>query len=166
VTAYRAPLFALLLIAGPAGAQVLAAGGSWAALQRPGGTCEAIARSELLAPKGEEQARVAIAFDRSGRRHGQLHARLSRPARGGAHAMLTIGTDQFLLVTRGSDAWSRGPAQEQAIIDAVRGGGRMRVEARDAGGARFVDPYVLDGAPTAIDAAAARCSLRRAGKIQ
>jgi hypothetical protein len=48
---------------------------------------------------------------------------------------------------------------------AVRGGGTMRIEARDAAGVRFIDPYVLEGAPTAIDAAAARCALRGAGKI-
>ena len=37
----------------------------------------------------------------------------------------------------------------------------MRVEGRDAGGRRFADRYLLNGAPTAIDAAAAGC----AGKI-
>ena len=42
----------------------------------------------------------------------------------------------------------------------------MRVEARDRAGVRFIDPYVLDGAPTAIDAAAARCAIRGAGKIE
>jgi hypothetical protein len=34
----------------------------------------------------------------------------------------------------------------------------MRVDSRDASGRRFVDRYLLDGAPTAIDAAAARCA--------
>ena len=76
---------------------------------------------------------------------------------------LTMGGDQpFMLVARGGWAWSRGPLQEQAIIDAVRSAGGMRIEARDASGRRFADPYALDGAPTAIDAAAARC----AGKMQ
>jgi hypothetical protein len=37
----------------------------------------------------------------------------------------------------------------------------MRVESRDDAGGRFTDRYLLDGVPTAIDAAAARC----AGKI-
>jgi hypothetical protein len=68
-------------------------------------------------------------------------------------------------VSRGDWAWSRGPAQEQAIIAAARNGGEMRLEARDQAGVRFIDPYPLEGAPTAIDAAAARCSLRGAGKI-
>ena len=156
-----ATLATALLTAAPAQARVLAAGGSWAAIERPGAVCEAISRSELLAPRGEEQARVAIAFDRSGSRHGQLHARLSRPARSGAHAMLTVGTDQYLLITRGSDAWSRGPAQEQAIIASLRRGQRMRLQWQGAGGRRFTDYYLLAGAPTAIDAAAAACARSR-----
>ena len=45
--------------------------------------------------------------------------------------MLTIGRQPFLLVARGDWAWSRGPAQEAAIIAAVRGADSMRVEARD-----------------------------------
>ena len=57
-------------------------------------------------------------------------------------------------------------AQAQAIIDALRVAAAMRIESRDAAGVRFTDPYLLDGAPTAIDAAAARCALRGAGKIQ
>lgn len=162
MTRPRAPLLALLLLTpAPAGAQVLASGGFWAAMERPGGSCEAVSRSELLAPRGEEQARVAIAFDRSGRRHGQLHARLSRPARGGAHAMLTVGTDQFLLITRGADAWSRGPAQEQAILASLRRAPRMRIQWQGAGGRRYTDYYLLAGAATAIDAAAIGCAPAR-----
>jgi hypothetical protein len=38
----------------------------------------------------------------------------------------------------------------------------MHIEARDQSGRRFSDPYSLEGAPTAIDAAAARC----AGKME
>ncbi len=69
--------------------------------------------------------------------------------------MLTIGETPFLLVGRGPLAWSRGPAQEAAIIAAMRAETGMRIEARSATGGRFVDRYLLDGAPTAIDAAAA-----------
>jgi hypothetical protein len=76
--------------------------------------------------------------------------------------ILTVGSQPFLLTARGDWAWSRGPLQEQAIIAAARITRGLRVEARDAAGRRFADPYALDGAPTAIDAAAARC----AGKMQ
>jgi hypothetical protein len=87
-------------------------------------------------------------------------------ARPGSSVILTIGDQPFLLAARGDWAWSRGPLQEQAIIAAVRNASGMRVEGRDLAGQRFSDPYPLDGAPTAIDAAAARCALRGAGKIQ
>ena len=80
--------------------------------------------------------------------------------------MLQIGNQPFLLTTRGGWAWSRGPLQAQAIIAALRYSSAMRVESRDISGVRFSDPYLLDGAPTAIDAAAARCALRGAGKIK
>jgi len=157
----------ILLVPGAAFARgnVLYAGGGWAAIDR-GHVCEALSRSERIAAKGKAQATAGFAFAVSRRPWGEFHAQLSRGTRPGSSAMLHVGSRPFLLVVRGDQVWSRGPAQEQAIIDAVRAGGRMRVEARDTRGVRFIDPYVLDGAPTAIDAAAARCSLRRAGKIQ
>ena len=70
--------------------------------------------------------------------------------------------------------WSRAAAGRGAA-----GRGRSRRSSRRArrrtacgskratrAGGRFIDRYLLDGAPTAIDAAAARCALRGAGKIQ
>jgi len=149
--------------AGTAGARgnVVFAGGSWAAIDR-GSACEALVRSARIAAKGKVQAVAGLSFTPDRRRWGEFHARLSRTVRPGSSVMLTVGSAPFLLVARGNDAWSRGPLQEQAIIAALRDSGGMKIEARDLGGSRFVDPYSLDGAPTAIDAAAARC----AGKKQ
>jgi hypothetical protein len=164
VKALFAALMLMVPVAGLARGGVIYAGGGWAAIDR-GSVCEALARSEKVVPKGKVQAVAGFAFSPDRQRWGEFHAQLSRVARPGSSAMLHVGGQPFLLVVRGDQAWSRGPAQERAIIDAARGGGRMRVEARDTRGVRFVDPYLLDGAPTAIDAAAARCSLRGAGKI-
>ena len=143
---------------------VVYAGGGWAAIDR-GAVCEALSRSEKVAPKGKVQATAGFAFSSDHHRWGEFHAQLSRMSRPGSSVILHVGDQPFLLVVRGDWAWSRGPAQEQAIIAAVRNGGEMRVEARDPAGVRFIDPYMLQGAPTAIDAAAARCALRGAGKI-
>jgi hypothetical protein len=148
-------LFPLLLAASP-----VAASRDWAAFDR-GSACEAMSRSLLVPPKGQMQPRVAIAFDRAGPRRGEFSVTLRRPARPGSTVMVTIGDQPFLLDARGGDAWSRGPAQEAAIITAIRVSGGMRVEARDLAGRRMVDRYSLDGAPTAIDAAAAACLRKR-----
>lgn len=143
---------------------VLFAGGAWAAIDR-GAICEALSRSQKIAAKDKVQAEAGVGFTVDGRRPPEVHVRLSRVPRGDATVILKVGDQPFLLVARGGWAWSRGPVQAQAIIAAMRDASTMRTESRDAAGVRFSDPYLLDGAPTAIDAAAARCALRGAGKI-
>jgi hypothetical protein len=151
-------LAAVLAGAAPAEAQrLLHAGAYWAAFERPGGVCEAVGRSELQALPGRVQARAAFAFSRDRRRRGELHILFARPVKPGAAAVLNVGAANFLLVTRGNSAWSRGPAQEQAILSAMRSAGEMRVRAQGVGGA-ISDRYLLAGAPTAIDAAALACA--------
>ena len=144
---------------------VVYAGGAWAAIDR-GNVCEALTRSQKIAPKGMVQATAGFAFAPDHRRWGEFHAQLSRVPRPGSSIMLQIGGQPFLLLARGGWAWSRGPLQEQAIVAAARNASSMRIEARDPGGGRFTDPYLLDAAPTAIDAAAARCAARGAGKVR
>ena len=98
---------------------VVHAGGSWAAIDR-GGLCEALSRSLRIAAKGKVQATAGFSFTPDRRRWGEFHARLRRVARPGSSVMLVVGSQPFLLVSRGDQAWSRGPAQEQAIIAAAR----------------------------------------------
>ena len=151
---------AFALAAAPAAAaDILFASGSWAALDR-GGSCEAATRAQRIATGDRVQAIAGFAFDARGSRNGQLFARLSRTPKPGSSVMLTVGDQPFLLVSRDGWAWSRGPLQESAIIAAARAAGGMRIEGRDARGRRFVDRYLLDGAPTAIDAAAAACAAK------
>lgn len=133
---------------------IVAADGQWAALSQER-TCEAASRSVGTVYKDRPPARASLSFDAGGPRHGQFTARLSRVPRPGASVMLHVGDTPFLLMTQGDIAWSRGPAQEQAIIAAMRASGGMRIEARSPGGGRIIDRYSLDGAPLAIDAAAA-----------
>ena len=133
---------------------IVAADGQWAALSQ-GRTCEAAARSIGTVYKDRPPARASLSFDAGGPRHGQFAVRLSRMPRPGATVMLHVGDQPFLLMSQGDMGWSRGPGQEQAIIAAMRKSGGMRVEARSPGGGRIVDRYSLDGAPLAIDAAAA-----------
>jgi hypothetical protein len=141
----------LLLFLAPA---IMAADGQWATLRQEH-TCEAASRSLGTVHKNRQPARASLSFDAGGPRYGQFAARLSRTPRSGATIMLHVGDQPFLLMTQGDMAWSRGPRQEQAIIAAMRKGGWMRIEARSPGGGRIVDRYSLDGAPLAIDTAAA-----------
>ena len=150
-------LLGMLASAAMARGAVIYAGGAWAAIDR-GAACEALSRSVRIAAKGKVQAEAGFTFSADRRRWGEFHARLRRMPRAGAAVMLNVGNQPFLLVSRGNEAWSDGALQEQAMIAALRGATGMSVESRDAGGRRFVDPYSLDGAATAIDAAAAACA--------
>jgi hypothetical protein len=145
------------LCASAAIGNVVYAGAAWAAIDR-GSTCDALSRSLRVAAKGKVQAVAGFTFSPDRRRWGEFHARLRRMPRAGAAVMLRIDDQPFLLVSRGNEAWSDGPRQEQAIIAALRGASGISIESRDSAGRRFIDPYSLEGAPTAIDAAAAACA--------
>src|SRR5689334_21233167 len=99
---------------------VVFAGGAWAAIDR-GSACEALSRSQKIAPKDKVQAVAGLTFTPDHRRWAEFHARLSRMPRGDATVMLQVGDQPFLLVARGGWAWSRGPLQADAIIAAMRG---------------------------------------------
>lgn len=154
-------LLAALSTGASARGNVIYAGPAWAAIDR-GATCEALSRSVRIAAKGKVQATAGFTFSADRLRWGEFHALLRRMPRAGATVMLRIDNQPFLLLSRGNMAWSSGPLQERAIIAALRSANAMSVESHDAGGRSFIDPYSLDGAATAIDAAAAAC----AGKSQ
>ncbi|MFL6737347.1 MAG: hypothetical protein ACJ8F4_09860 [Sphingomonas sp.] len=158
---FSAALAIALALGGGTRGDILYAGGSWAAIDR-GAVCEALARSARIVAKGKVQAIAGFSFSPDHRRWGEFHTRLRRMPRPGAAVMLHVDTQPFLLVSRGNEAWSDGPLQEQAIIAAIRSAVAMSIESRDLAGHRFVDPYSLDGAATAIDSAASAC----AGKNQ
>jgi hypothetical protein len=164
----KAAVLAILTVAAGSASgagTVLVAEGAWAAVDR-GAVCEALSRSQRIASRENIQAIAGLSFTPDHRRWGEFHARLSRVPRPDASVTLLVGNQPFLLSARGGWAWSRGPSQASAIIAALRSASTMSIASRDSLGMRFSDPYLLDGAPTAIDAAAGRCALRGAGKIR
>src|SRR4051794_32145115 len=76
---------------------IIYAGGAWAAIDR-GRVCEAVSRSQKVAPKDKVQPIAGVSFTADHRRWGEFHARLSRMPRGDASVMLQIGGQPYLLV--------------------------------------------------------------------
>lgn len=151
-----AAVLLLVLLPAPAQArQLLYSGGGWAAIDF-GTRCEA--RSGGLSPRRGTKPFLGFAFDPGGSLQGRFYVHLSRPARDGATVVATIGSEPFLLAGKGQWAWSRGSAQQRAMLQAARTAQSMRVETRGSNGGRVVDRYLLAGAPTAIDSAAAACA--------
>ena len=144
-----------LLLAAAAGRVTIGVHGGWGAFRdaRPA-RCYAIATPAT----GERGGAFASVADWPARGlRDTLHLHLSQPRDATAAVTLTIGERRFALVGRGADAWAPDRPSDRAIVAAMRGGRSMSVEAVAVGGGPFVDAYALDGAATAIDAAALAC---------
>lgn len=92
---------------------------------------------------------------------GQLHVRMSLERRADAPVILTIGSQRFQLVAGTVNAWAPHPRVDAAIVAAIRSGEEMTISSVSAKGAPFNDRYRLQGAASAIDAAALGCVRRR-----
>ncbi len=92
--------------------------------------------------------------------HGEVHARLSRPAARAAPVAITIGRARFALIAAGIDAWSADRQSDAAIIAALRNGSDMVITVRGDDGRTVRDSYRLSGAASALDAANLGCASR------
>lgn len=156
---------ALLLLAAAtatttgSGRVTLGAYGGWAAFRDASPPrCFAIARPVVLKGDGAGSASVAT-WPRRGLR-ASFHVRLSRVRSRAAPVTLSIGERRFVLAAGDRDGWATDAPSDGAIVDAMRSGRSMSVEAVGAGGAPFADVYALAGAATAIDDAALACAGR------
>ena len=156
VVAGAAALVAVEAMAAPVAAQVISAHGDWTAL-RFGGQCEARSGG-VRTTRGRPPALAGFAFGSARGGDGRFYVRLSRIPRAGSTAILSVGSQPFLLAVRGQWGWGRDRRQDAAIMAAARSAGSMRLESRDRGGRRYVERFSLAGAATAIDAAAAACA--------
>ena len=151
-------LLIFLALATPAAAQQQSLGifGLWGAF-RNGGRCYAITQP-LRAPAVEGwRPFIAVGHwpGRAGR--GQLHVRLSREKRDGSAVLLRIDGRSFQLSGTGRDAWAPDPRADADIQAAMRTGIDMLVETRSLSGSLIREQYRLQGAATAMDAAAIGC---------
>lgn len=133
--------------------------GVWGVFRDPGTPrCYAIAMAAPSARQREFQPYADVAWwPRAGVR-GQVHFRLSRKVRPNAPIMLFIGNQRIALSGGGGDAWAPDKRGDAAIMAAMRSAGEMTVSARDANGQGFTNTWSLDGAATAMDAAAVACA--------
>lgn len=156
----RAAAALLLVAAAPASPRALVGVyGAWGAF-RAGDHCYAIAQPAIAGGRSAWRPFASVGHcPRLGQR-GSLHLRLSRERDRARAVALTVGERRFPLVATGRDAWAPDLAAERAAVAAMRSARSMSVEAVGAGGRPFADTYRLDGAATAIDAAALAC-LRR-----
>lgn len=150
----------LLSLATPALARdSLGVYGNWAAFRDPAiPRCYAIAMAEPSRMERAYQPYSAIGtWPKRGER-GQVHFRLSRNLASGARIVLDISGQRFELVGGGADAWAADKRMDAAVVAAMRSASEMTVATRDSAGRGFSNTYRLEGAATAMDAAAIGCA--------
>lgn len=147
----------LLLIAAVPGREAIGVYGGWGAFRDASPRrCFAIARPVAAGGRAAGFASVATWPGRG--LTESLHLRLSRPRDRSAAATLSVGERRFVLAAGTFDAWAADGPSDRAIVQALRSGRSMSVEAVGAGGRPFADTYALAGAATAIDAATLACA--------
>lgn len=91
---------------------------------------------------------------------GQIHFRLSRQRQPGADVMLSVGDRRWRLMAGDYDAWGPSPRHDAFIVAKIRAARSMSISTVDVRGRPFADSYRLQGAATAMDAAALGCIRR------
>ena len=152
-----------LLLAVPASARdSLGMFGEWGAFRDPQvPRCYALAKAVPSTLQRDYQPYADVAWwPRQGVR-GQVHFRLSRRLAANGPITLFLGRNRFSLTGGGGDAWAPDKATDAAIIAAMRASAEMIVNARGADGRAFSNTWKLDGAASAMDAAAVGCAQLR-----
>ena len=156
--------FSLLVVAlpfaGPAMARdSLGMFGAWGAFRDPQvPRCYALAKAVPSTLQRDYPPYADVAWwPRQGVR-GQVHFRLSRKLAANAPITLILGRQRFSLTGGGGDAWAMDKAMDAAIIAAMLSSAEMIVNARGADGRGFSNSWKLDGAASAMDAAAVGCA--------
>ncbi len=156
-----APLFlTLFMVAAPATARdSLGIYANWGAFRDPAvPRCYAIAKAEpsIRQRAFDPYADVGTWPKRALR--GQVHFRLSQAIAPGSRVTLSLGGQRFVLSAGGGDAWSADKRMDAAVVALMRSAAEMAVYGRDAAGRSFSNTYRLEGAATAMDAAAIGCA--------
>ncbi len=136
--------------------------GKWGAFRDPAvPRCYAIAMAEPSTRERQFQPYADVgSWPKAGTR-GQVHFRMSRAIAANSRVVLIISGQRFELSAGGGDAWAADKRMDAAVVAAMRSASEMTVSARDGAGRLFSNSYRLEGAASAMDAAALGCAQLR-----
>ena len=160
IAPFRLALALLALAATPALArEAMGMFGTWGVFRDPqAARCYAIAMAQPSTKSRDFQPYADVAWWPRAAVRGQVHFRLSRKLQPNAPISLSIGGQKIPLTGGSADAWAIDKRGDAAIMAAMRSASEMTVSARGANGQGFSNTWTLDGAATAMDAAAVACA--------
>ena len=133
---------------------------TWGAFRDPAvPRCYAIATAEKIAGRKQElQPYFTVGHWPARGIRGVVHVRLARRLAAGSKVIVSFPEANFALQTGQADAWPIDQTVNAGIVAQMRSARSMVVIARGADGRSFRDRYILNGAASAMDAAALACA--------
>jgi len=89
---------------------------------------------------------------------GEISVKMGYPFKEGAKVTLTAGSEKFELFTKDEGAFIEKPDEESKLVEALKKGGKMKVEGTSMRGTKTSDEYSLDGAAEALERMAKECA--------
>lgn len=135
---------------------------TWGAFRDPAiPRCYAIAMPEKALGRTQEfQPYFTVGFWPGRSIRSAVHVRLARRLSPGSKVIVSFPEANFSLQTGQADAWPADQTTNAGILAQLRSARSMIVIARGADGRSIRDRYALEGAGSAMDAAALACARR------
>jgi hypothetical protein len=134
--------------------------GAYATGQGRTKVCYALSQPKDRQPKDlkRDPAYLFVSLRPADNVRNEIAFRMGFATRDGAAAEAVIGTATYALITKGTDAWIRNPAEESQVVGHMSKGKDMTVKATSGRGNPATDRYSLSGFAQAFDRARKECS--------
>jgi hypothetical protein len=122
--------------------------------------CFAVAQPKAMSPKAAKRGPVYFYISRwpADNVAAEVSVKMGYPFKPGATATLTLGPDKYDLFTKDEGAFVEKPDMETKLVEAMKKGGKLKIEGKSAKGTATSDEYSLDGLAEALDRLAKDCS--------
>jgi hypothetical protein len=133
--------------------------GAYAAGQGRSKICYALSTPKDRLPKElkRDPAYVFVSFRPAENVRNEVAVVMGFPTKDGGPAEVSVGPTRYTLVTKGSNAWIRNPAEEGQVIATMSRGQTLTIKATSGRGNQVTDRYSLTGFSQALDRARREC---------
>ncbi len=134
----------------------------WSAYAAAGSpkVCFAVAAPKASTPKTAKRGPIYFYVSNwpADKVDSEVSVKMGYPFKPGAMVTLTVGTEKFELFTKEEGAFVEKPDMETKLVEAMKKGGKMKLEGKSAKGTATSDDYSLDGFAEAFDRMSKECS--------
>lgn len=136
--------------------------GDWIVHQSTGGPskiCFAASQPKVKEPATANRSKIVLyisAWPKEGVK-SEISIKMGYPIKSGSTVIVTVGSDTFGLFGKEDRAYVADPTEELKLIEAMKKGSKLTIQASSEKGTATTDTYSLSGLGQAMQAIAAAC---------